>query len=71
MKSLAEKVSPERNLNLPSITVETSLFELIEAIQKRFGSDDDALVVEVLSGILENAKIRFEGEEIGRRVRLS
>ena len=70
MDSLARDFRTEESDHPRYMSVETSLYSLIEAIQKRVGEDDDK-VIEVLSRVLEKNRIRFPEETEAHDVRIS
>jgi hypothetical protein len=52
-------VGPPRHTRAQSITTITSLYELIEAVQKAVGPENDELVVSIVMDLLRSGRIKF------------
>jgi hypothetical protein len=64
MDALARRTFLEGFLGTKTRTTKTNLYHLIEAIQEEVSPGGDALVVEVVSGLLHSRRVRvpFPGE---------
>ena len=71
MNSLARDLLKDESNHPGYMRVETSLYSLIESIQKRVPDDDDDLVVDILSQVLDKSRIKFSGEMEAHKVKVS
>jgi hypothetical protein len=64
MQAIARIVSPKAPLHEPSMTITTTLYDLLEAIHEEVpgGPQGDKLVTEVVVHLLDSGRIRLIGD---------
>jgi len=65
MQAIARIVSPKALLQQPSMTITTTLYDLVEAIHDEVpaGTQGDKLATEVVVHLLDSGRIRLIGDE--------
>ena len=63
MQAIARIVSPKAPLHEPSITITTTLYDLLEAIHDEVppGSQGERLATEVVAHLLDSGRVHFIG----------
>jgi hypothetical protein len=64
MQAIARIVSPKAPLQQPSMTITTTLYDLLEAIHEEVpaGSQGEKLATEVVVHLLDSGRIHFIGD---------
>ena len=68
MHELSHTTSTKRATNLSSTTINTTLYDLIDAVSNEVGAEDEKLIQKTVLHLIDSLRIKFIGNRKGLMV---